>query len=414
MQKKVEIMSPVGNFETLAAAIHGGADSVYFGVAQLNMRAKSANNFTIDDLSEIVSICNENNVKTYLALNTIIYDHDLVLMKHIIDEAKKVGISAIICSDLAVLNYAFEQKVELHASTQLNISNIEAVKFFARYVDVMVLARELSLNQVKQIYDVIQSEKIKGPSGNLIQLEIFAHGALCMAVSGKCYLSLHEFNSSANRGACQQTCRRSYTVTDNETGYQLEIDNEYIMSPKDLSTLYFLDKILKSGVTVLKIEGRARPPEYVKTTTQVYKEAVQSIFDESYSLEKIEIWNQKLKRVFNRGFWDGYYLGKTLGEWSDIYGSHASRKKFYVGKVTNYFAKIKVAEIYIMAGEIEKNEEILFIGNKTGAVEVVVPEIKKDDILIEKAVKGDIISIYIDEDIRRNDKVYKLIVTEFD
>lgn len=414
MQKKIEIMSPVGNFETLAAAIQGGADSVYFGVAQLNMRAKSANNFTVDDLSEIVSICKEHNVKTYLALNTIIYDHDLVLMKYLIDEAKKNNITAIICSDIAVLNYAFEKKIELHASTQLNISNIEAVKFFAKYVDVMVLARELTLQQVRQIYDTIQLEQIKGPSGKLIELEIFAHGALCMAISGKCYLSLHEFNSSANRGACQQTCRRAYTVTDKETGYQLEIDNEYIMSPKDLSTLNFLDKVIKSGVTVLKIEGRARPPEYVRTTTEIYKEAVLAVLTDAYTTEKIEMWNQKLERVFNRGFWDGYYLGKTLGEWSDIYGSRATRKKFYVGKVTNYFAKIKVAEIYIMAGEIVKSDEILFIGNKTGAIEYSVPDIKKEDIIVEKAIKGDIISIFIDEDIRRNDKVYKLISTDFD
>jgi putative protease len=414
MQKKIEIMSPVGNFETLAAAIQGGADSVYFGVAQLNMRAKSANNFTVDDLSEIVSICKEHNVKTYLALNTIIYDHDLVLMKYLIDEAKKNNITAIICSDIAVLNYAFEKKIELHASTQLNISNIEAVKFFAKYVDVMVLARELTLQQVRQIYDTIQLEQIKGPSGKLIELEIFAHGALCMAISGKCYLSLHEFNSSANRGACQQTCRRAYTVTDKETGYQLEIDNEYIMSPKDLSTLNFLDKVIKSGVTVLKIEGRARPPEYVRTTTEIYKEAVLAVLTDAYTTEKIEMWNQKLERVFNRGFWDGYYLGKTLGEWSDIYGSRATRKKFYVGKVTNYFAKIKVAEIYIMAGEIVKRDEILFIGNKTGAIEYSVPDIKKEDIIVEKAIKGDIISIFIDEDIRRNDKVYKLISTDFD
>lgn len=410
---KVEIMSPVGNFETLAAAIQGGADSVYFGVEQLNMRAKSANNFTLEDLPTIVKTCEENNVKTYLALNTIIYDHDLSIMRHLIDEVKKNKVTAIIASDIAVVNYAFEQEIEIHASTQLNISNIEAVKFFSKFVDVMVLARELSLKQVKAIYDTIYEEQIKGPSGKLVELEIFAHGALCMAVSGKCYLSLHETNSSANRGACKQTCRHGYTVTNNETGYELEIDNEYIMSPKDLSTIDFIDKVLASGVTVLKLEGRARPPEYVRAVTEVYRAAVKSVQEGTYSKEKVEEWTKKLERVFNRGFWDGYYLGRKLGEWSKQYGSKATRRKQFIGDVTNYFSKIGVAEIQMKADTISIDDEVLIIGQTTGAVEMIVKEIRLDLNPVENAKKGDLISILVPEKVRRNDKLYKLEKTEF-
>ena len=405
---QVEIMSPVGNFETLAAAVQGGADSVYFGVEQLNMRAKSANNFTLEDLPKIVEICEKNNIKTYLALNTIIYDHDLKIMRHLIDEVKRNNVTAIIASDIAVVNYAFQQGIELHASTQLNISNIEAVKFFSKFVDVMVLARELSLKQVKTIYEAIENEQIKGPSGKLIELEIFAHGALCMAISGKCYLSLHETNSSANRGACQQTCRHAYTVTNKETGYELEIDNEYIMSPKDLSTIDFIDKVLESGVTVLKLEGRARPPEYVRTVTEVYKDAIKSVQEKTYTKQKVESWTKKLERVFNRGFWDGYYLGRKLGEWSKDYGSKATHRKQFIGDISNYFSKIKVAEIKIKADTINIGDEILIIGTTTGVVETTVKEIRLDLLPIKKAKKGDIISIPVPEKVRRSDKLYKL------
>ncbi len=406
-------MSPVGNFETLAAAIQGGADSVYFGVEQLNMRAKSANNFKLDDLQEIVKICKANNVKSYLALNTIIYDHDIRIMRHLVDEAKKSGVTAIIASDIAVIMYARQQGIEVHASTQLNISNIEALKFYAQFVDVAVLARELSLTQVKNIYKAIQNEQIKGPSGRLVELEIFVHGALCMAVSGKCYLSLHEYNSSANRGACQQTCRHAYIVTDKETGYELEIDNEYIMSPKDLATIDFIDKVLDSGVSVLKIEGRARPPEYVKTTTQVYREAVNSVNDGTFDQQKVAEWKARLSRVFNRGFWDGYYLGRKLGEWSKVYGSKATRRKQYIGNVSNYFSKIGVAEIQMKADTLNINDEIIIIGPTTGAVETIVKEIRRDLKPVETAQKGDVISIPVPEKVRRSDKLYKLVKTEY-
>lgn len=410
---KIEIMSPVGDFETLAAALQAGAGSVYFGVEQLNMRAKSANNFRISDLAEIVSRCKQYNTKTYLALNTVIYDHDINVLKNIIEEVKRQNIDAIIASDLAVINYATEKGVEVHASTQLNISNIEAVKFFSKFVDVMVLARELSLNQVKAISEAIEKEQIKGPAGKLIQLEIFAHGALCMAVSGKCYLSLHEFNSSANRGACQQTCRRAYIVTDKETGYELEVDNEYIMSPKDLSTIDFLDQVIDSGVTVLKIEGRARPPEYVRTTTEVYKQAVEAIEKGTYTKEHIDEWKQRLSRVFNRGFWDGYYLGRKLGEWSQNYGSKATRRKEFIGTISNYFSKIGVAEITMKAGKISIGDELLIIGTTTGAIELTVQEIRNDLQTVEAAQKGDVISIPVSDLVRRSDKVYKMEKTEY-
>ena len=402
-------MAPVGDFETLAAAIQAGANSVYFGIEQLNMRARSAKNFTIDDLNQVVKICHQNNIKAYLALNTIIYDHDLNMMRKIVDAAKEANIDAIIASDVSVMMYARSKDIPVHASTQLNISNIEALKFYAQFCDVMVLARELTLTQVKKLAEQIEQQQIKGPSCNLVRLEIFIHGALCMAISGRCYLSLHIFNSSANRGACKQPCRRSYIVIDKEEGYELEVDNEYIMSPKDLATIDFLDKVLDTGVSILKIEGRARPPEYVKTTTQVYREAVTAVKNGTFTQERVKEWRERLSKVFNRGFWDGYYLGRKLGEWADTYGSKATRQKFYIGKITNYFSKIKVAEIQILADEISINDEFLVIGNKTGVVEGKVLEIRKDDKPIKTAKKGDIISIPITEKVRRNDKFYKLI-----
>jgi len=413
MNNHIEIMAPVGNFETLSAAIQGGANSVYFGIEQLNMRAKSANNFKLTDLKEISNICTDNDIKSYLALNTVIYDHDLKLMRFLIDEVKKNKITAIIASDIAVMSYAYEQGIEVHASTQLNISNIEALRFYSQFIDVAVLARELSLKQVRTIYDAIQEEQIKGPKGELVELEIFAHGALCMAVSGKCYLSLHEYNSSANRGACQQTCRHAYTVTDKETGYELEIDNEYIMSPKDLATFDFLDKVLDSGISVLKIEGRARPPEYVKATTEVYKEAVLAVQNSSFTQEKIILWKERLSRVFNRGFWDGYYLGRKLGEWSKEYGSLATRRKQFIGNISNYFSKIGVAEVQMKAGKLKLNDEIIIIGPTTGAIETKITEIRIDLQNVEKAEKGDTISIPVPEKVRRADKLYILEKTEY-
>ncbi len=408
-RKELELMAPVGSYESLAAAIQAGADSVYFGVEQLNMRAKSTNNFTTDDLQNIVKICNENNIKSYLVVNTIIYDHDIRLMKQLVDIAKKSGITAIIASDQAVINYAFTQGIELHISTQVNVSNIETLKFYAHFADVMVLARELSLKQVAKITETIVKEQITGPSGQLIRVEIFAHGALCMAISGKCYLSLHEQNSSANRGACLQTCRKSYIVTEKETGYELEVDNEYIMSPKDLSTIGFVDKILKAGVKVFKIEGRARPPEYVKTVTECYSEAINAVLDGSYNKEKIENWEERLSTVFNRGFWDGYYLGRKLGEWSKDYGSKATKTKKYLGKGSNYFSKLKVAEFQLQAGSLKVGDEILITGPTTGVIQTIVKEIRVDLKSTEEAHKGQTISVPIDEKVRRADKLYKLV-----
>ena len=409
MQRQdIELMAPVGSYESLMAAIQGGANSVYFGIEQLNMRAKSTNNFTLDDLKKIAEIGKENNLKTYLALNTIIYDHDVKLMRAIVDTAKESGVTALIVSDQAVLNYASSIGMEVHISTQVNVSNIETVKFYAHFADVMVLARELSLKQVKEITKAIENEQIKGPSGELIKIEIFAHGALCMAISGKCYLSLHEQNSSANRGACLQTCRKSYIVTEKETGYELEVDNEYIMSPKDLLTIGFVDKILDAGVTVLKIEGRARPAEYVKIVSECYSEAVEAVIDESYGIEKIKAWETRLSSVFNRGFWDGYYLGRKIGEWSKEYGSKATKQKFYIGKGSNYFSKIGVAEFQLQAGELAVGDEILITGPTTGVVELTVSEIRVDMKPIEKAVKGQTISIPVPSQVRRSDKLYKM------
>ncbi len=413
-RKDYELMAPVGSMESLMAAIQGGANSVYFGIEQLNMRAKSSNNFTTEDLKEIVKIAQENDIKTYLTINTVLYDHDIRLMHRIIDTAKEAGVTAVIASDQAVINYAFSQGVSLHLSTQLNISNIETVKFYANFADVVVLARELNLKQVKSITDAIQEQQIKGPGGELIRVEIFAHGALCMAVSGKCYLSLHEQNSSANRGACLQTCRKPYIVTEKESGVEFEIDNEYIMSAKDLNTIPFLDKVLDAGVSVLKIEGRGRPPEYVKTICRTYDEAIHSILDGSYSKEKVAEWEKAQSTVFNRGFWDGYYMGRKIGEWSEVYGSKATQRKVYIGKGTNYFSKIQVAEFKAEAGDsLKVGDKIIITGPTTGVIEAVVEEIQVDRQSVPATQKGDLFSIKIDQTVRRSDKIYKFVDTEF-
>lgn len=408
-RNNIEIMAPAGSFESLHAAIQGGANSVYFGIQHLNMRAASSNNFSLEDLVEIVNICNKSKIKSYLTLNTVLYDHDVELMRKIIIIAKNVGISAIIVSDLAAIMEAYSAGIEVHISTQLNITNATALKFYSQWADVVVLARELNLSQITKIYNTIEKEKITGPSGNLVRLELFAHGALCMAVSGKCYLSLHENNASANRGACQQTCRKSYIVTEKESGYELEIDNEYIMSPKDLMTIHFLNKILEAGIRVLKIEGRARPPEYVYTVTSCYNEAVTSLEDKTYDDARIESWKNRLSTVFNRGFWDGYYLGRKLGEWSHKYGSQATRRKVYLGKGNNYFNKISVAEFIIETGSLDLGDEILITGPTTGVIQTKVSELRVNKENVEKAQKGDLCSIPIESQVRRADKLYKIV-----
>ena len=407
-RKDIEIMAPAGSYESLIAAIQGGADSVYFGVEQLNMRAASSNNFTIDDLRKIASICNKNRIKSYLTVNVVIYDHEIEQMYRIIDAAVESGISAVIASDLAVINYAYTCGIEVHLSTQLNITNIESLKFYSQWADVAVLARELNLDQVRHIYNSIREHNIKGPKGDLIKIEMFAHGALCMAVSGKCYLSLHENNKSANRGECYQTCRKSY-IANKESGYELEIDNEYIMSPKDLCTIGFLDRLIEAGVRVLKIEGRARSAEYVKEVTSCYNEAVIAIENGTYDINKTEAWRERLSTVFNRGFWDGYYLGQKMGEWSTNYGSSATKRKVYLGKVTNYFRKLNVAEIKLENGDLSKADLILITGTTTGAVNYTVDEIRVDLTVTEKAFKGELCSIKTSDYLRRSDKVYKLV-----
>ncbi|MDD4829353.1 MAG: peptidase U32 family protein [Bacteroidales bacterium] len=404
----IEIMSPVGSYESLMGAIQGGADSVYFGVGELNMRSRSASNFTIEDLHKIVSIAKENNLKTYLTLNTIIYNEELEYMKEVIDAAKESGVSAIIASDLAVISYAKSLGVEIHLSTQCNITNTEAVKFFSQYADVIVTARELSLEKVKQITQYIEQNNIKGPSGKLVQIECFVHGALCMAVSGKCYISLDNANKSANRGACLQYCRRPYKVTDMDGGAELVVDNKYIMSPKDLKTLDFLDKILDSGVRVLKIEGRGRSAEYVKTVTRVYKKAVKAYFEGEFTQQNKDKWNEELKTVYNRGFWNGYYLGQTIGEWTEKYGSRATKVKEFIGTVTNYFKNINVVEVRLETGEITLGDDIIILGPTTGVYEDKIKEIRVDLSPVEKAVKGEMFSIPTTEIIRRGDKLYKI------
>jgi len=404
----IEIMSPVGSYESLMAAIQGGANSVYFGVGELNMRSRSASNFTIEDLRKIVSIAKEHNLRTYLTLNTIIYNDELDYMKKVVDAAKESGLSAIIASDLSVISYARSKGVEIHLSTQCNITNIEAVKFFSQYADVIVTARELSLDKVKQITQFIEQNNIKGPSGRLVEIECFVHGALCMAVSGKCYISLDNANKSANRGACLQYCRRPYKVTDLDGAAELVIDNKYIMSPKDLKTVDFLDKVLDSGVRVLKIEGRGRSAEYVKTVTKVYKEAVKAYFDGNFTQENKDKWNEELKTVYNRGFWDGYYLGQTIGEWTKKYGSQATKVKEFIGTVTNYFKNINVAEIRQETGELSIGDNIIIMGSTTGVYEDTIKEIRVDLKSVEKSVKGDMFSIPTKEIIRRGDKLYKI------
>lgn len=409
LRKDIEIMAPAGSWESLASAIKAGANSVYFGIEKLNMRSKSSSNFTTDDLRKIVKICHENNVNSYLTVNTIIYDNDLSLMREIIDTAKEAGVSAIIASDVAAMMYAASIGVEVHLSVQTNITNVDALKFYAQFADVVVLARELNLQQVAEIHKAIVNEQIKGKNGELIRIEMFCHGALCMAVSGKCYLSLHEKNLSANRGECNQICRRGYIVKDKDSEVELEIDNEYIMSPKDLKTIGFLDQMIEAGVRVLKIEGRARGPEYVKTVVECYSEAVDAVLNNEFSEEKVENWNKQLSKVFNRGFWNGYYLGQRLGEWSRNYGSEATHRKIYVGKVTNYFGKIGVAEILMETQHLKAGDEILITGETTGAYEDVVEEIRLELDPVQEVKKGDLFSLKTKELVRRNDKVYKIV-----
>ncbi len=411
-RENIDLMAPVGSYESLMAAIQAGANSVYFGLDKLNMRARSSANFTISDLKKIVEICKKHHVNTYLTLNIVFYDEELEQMKHLVDAAKECGVNAVIASDHSVISYARSKDMEIHISTQLNISNIDALKFYANFADVMVLARELNLTQVESISQNITEHNINGPSGNLVKLEMFAHGALCMSISGKCYLSLHEHNYSANRGACFQDCRRAYLVKEKETGFELEIDNEYIMSPKDLCTIHFLNKMIDAGVTIFKIEGRARPPEYVKTVVSCYNEAINSIFDGTYNTEKITEWNKRLTRVFNRGFWDGYYLRQKLGEWSEVYGSKASKRKVYIGKGMNYFSKLKVAEFQCEAGRLKIGDDVIITGPSTGVIESTVTEIRVDLISVEETTQGQRFSIPLQETIRRSDKLYKWVDTD--
>lgn len=408
-REEIEIMAPAGSWESLAAAIEAGADSVYFGIEKLNMRSKSSSNFSTADLRKIVSICNDNKIKSYLTVNTILYDGDLNLMREIIDVAKEVEVSAIIASDVAALMYANSIGVEVHLSTQLNISNVESLKFYAQFADVVVLARELNMNQVADIYQSIIKENIIGKKGELIKIEMFCHGALCMAVSGKCYLSLHEKNLSANRGACNQICRRGYIIKDKDSEIELEVDNEYIMSPKDLKTIDFVDLMLQSGVRVFKIEGRARGPEYVKTVVSCYKEAIESCLEGTFTPDKVEDWDKRLSRVFNRGFWNGYYLGQRLGEWSANYGSEATHKKVYIGKVTNYFTKLGVAEFLLEAQHLSVGDEILITGETTGAYEDIIEEIRVELKPLIKIEKGTYFSFKTKKLVRRNDKLYKIV-----
>lgn len=401
-------MAPVGSRESLAAAVQAGADSVYFGVGQLNMRSHSANHFDLNDLDYIVATCRAHDIKTYLTVNTIIYDEDVETMHTIIDAAVKAGVSAVIASDVAVMTYCREKGMEVHLSTQLNISNVEALKFYAQFADVSVLARELNMKQVKHIHEEIVRQNICGPSGRQIRIEMFCHGALCMAVSGKCYMSLHAANRSANRGQCVQICRRSYTVTDNETGNQLEIDNKYIMSPKDLKTVRFIDKMMDAGVRVFKIEGRARGPEYVYTVVTCYKEAIQSVLDGTFTEAKKDAWDQRLATVFNRGFWDGYYQGQTLGEWNKAYGSLATEKKTLVGVVNKFFSRLSVGEIAVQASTFKKGDKLLITGPTTGAMYLHATEIHDDNGPIDEAVQHTLVSVPVPGKVRPNDKVFRI------
>lgn len=405
-----EIMAPVGCYESLQAAIQAGANSVYFGIDKLNMRSRSASNFSTDDLRNIVKICKENNIKSYLTVNTVIYNDDLDLMREIVDTAKEVEVSAIIAADVAVMMYAFSKGVEVHLSTQLNIANVEALKFYAKYADVVVLARECNMDQVRTIFEAIQNEQIKGPKGDLIKIEMFCHGALCMAVSGKCYMSLHELNASANRGACYQVCRHGYRLVDDERDIEIKVENQYLMSPKDLKTIHFLNKLIDSGVRVMKIEGRARGPEYVKTVVSCYNEAINSYLDGSYSEEKIAGWDERLKTVFNRGFWNGYYLGQRLGEWSSTYGSEATKKKVYIGKGMKYYSKMGVAEFLVETKYgIKKGDEVIITGPTTGVIELKIDELHVDCSAAEKCERGELFSIPVPCKIRPSDKLYKMV-----
>ena len=402
-------MAPVGSWESLMAAVQAGADSIYFGIDKLNMRSQSTVNFTFDDLAKITSICREADIKTYITVNSVLYDQDIPVMHDIINAAKHYNVDAVIASDISAIQYARSKGVEVHISTQQNVSNFEAVKFFAQFADVVVLARELSLLQVARIAKSIEKENITGPSGNLVRLEMFVHGALCMAVSGKCYLSLHEYNRSANKGSCLQLCRRAYIVKDKETERELEVDNQYIMSPKDLCTIDFFNMLIDAGLTVFKIEGRARSAEYVKTVVECYREALESCLDDTYSVEKINHWKARLSTVFNRGFWDGYYLGRKLGEWSSAYGSKATKRKVYVGKGMNYFSNLKVAEFLNETGLLKVGDEIIISGPTTGIIETKVAEIRVDMASVPETKKGERFSIPVEHAIRRSDKLYKII-----
>ena len=406
-KEDIKLLAPAGSFDSIMAAVQGGADAVYFGVEQLNMRARSSYNFTVDDLAEVASICKSNNIKSYLTLNTILYDHDIKLMQSILDAAKRDQIDAVIAMDNAAISYANSIGMPVHISTQLNVTNIETVKFYAQFADVMVLSRELTLKQVEHICKSIKKEKITGPSGELVKVEIFVHGALCMAVSGKCYLSLHSHNSSANRGACKQNCRRTYKVTD-EDGISWEIDNEYIMSPKDLCTIGFLDQVLDAGVSVLKIEGRSKGPDYVKEVSSCYREAIDAYFDGGINPEKVKEWESRLETVYNRGFWDGYYLGKELGEWTDEHGSKATKKKTLLGYGVKYFQKIGVGEFTLQSGELFVGDEILITGPTTGAVQTKVENLRLDNKEVTSVKKGDNFSMPISTKVRSSDKLYRL------
>lgn len=406
---EIEVMCPVGSWESLQGAIQGGADSIYFGVQGLNMRAGSSVNFTLDDLARIVATCREHGIKTYLTLNTVLFDEDIPYMRQVVERAKREGIDAVIVADQAAMDYARQQGVEVHISTQLNIGNTEAVAFYARYADVVVLARELSLDKVRHIYDQIEARDIRGPKGHRVRIEMFAHGALCMAVSGKCYLSLHERNASANRGACNQICRRAYAVKDREGEIELDIENEYIMSPKDLCTVGFVNKLADAGVRVLKIEGRARSAEYVRTVCECYDEAIRAYLEGNYSAERIEGWKRRLATVFNRGFWNGYYLGQRLGEWSEVYGSKATKKKVLLGKVTNYFTKLGVGEFKLESFDLQVGEEILIQGQTTGTLQMRVSELRVDLSPVGRVEKGTVFSMAVEEKIRRGDKLYKWV-----
>ena len=409
---KIELMAPAGSFESLQAALDNGADSVYFGVEQLNMRARSSINFTLDDLQEISRRCKEKHVRTYLTLNTIIYDHDLSIIKTLLDKAKQADITAVIAMDQAVIAYARQIGMEVHISTQINITNIETVKFYALFADTMVMSRELSLRQIKKICEQVEKEQVKGPSGKLVEIEIFGHGALCMAVSGKCYLSLHSHNSSANRGACKQNCRKKYTVIDQESGFEIELDNEYMMSPKDRCTLDFLDQVIDTGAKVLKIEGRGRAPEYVATVIRTYREAIDAYYEGTYTKEKVEKWMEALATVYNRGFWGGYYLGQKLGEWSGVPGSQATQKKVYIGKAMHFFPKTSISEFKIEAFDIKRGDKLLITGPTTGVKELVLEDMYVNDVLADNAKKGDSCTFFTDFRTRPSDKLYKIVSSQ--